>query len=333
MESTSQKNIRPKRSWLSFSLRAMLVIVTLLCAVLGWIGRDIYQARIESDVAAKVEAVWGTVVYDYQLATFEEARQSYPGVYGGPTAPPTSPQPPWLDRQLGFPVQARIVRIEFEHRSRYENYGGMLAPIPVPKDIPAKLVPDLLQLPRLEQITFNFGELNDESFELLSQMPALKELWLSGSIKPANVRALSKARKLESFYLLCLNCDDRLLNELAKLPALKSLDCSGENITGDGIASLGQCTQLESMRLRNISRLTDEDFRPMASLKQLQSLQIDHCRITARSYPTFSQLPKLETLLINTIPTSYPLFNKPSSFQSLAEMQAEYEDPMPRINF
>ena len=327
MTEPTEKKAQPKRSWLSFSMRAMLVLVTLLCAALGWLGRELYQARIESEVAAKVEAVGGTVVYDYQLAAFEEAiGPKYAGYFGYEhplDVLPTLPRAPWLDRQLGFPVQARIVRIRFKGMTS----PGSVRPIHIgPEGVPTKLIAELRKLPHLERFDYHLKTLSDKSFQLLSEIPSLKQIELHCEIEPENLRELASAKKLEQVELSYHSLTDEHLAELVGFPALAEIELVGTTyISEKGIASLAQCQELDSIHIWYPRQLTDDDLRPLAQLKQLREFRADHCHFTVRAYPTFAQLPNLETLEINLNHDGSRLGHSFTKFSTLAEMESYYK--------
>ena len=54
---------KPRRRWFQFSLRTLMVLVTVLCV---WLGLVSERARKQREAVAAIEALGGWVWYDYQ---------------------------------------------------------------------------------------------------------------------------------------------------------------------------------------------------------------------------------------------------------------------------
>ena len=62
---TDQPNpSKPRRRWFQFSLRTLFVLVTVLCV---WLAMTANRARKQREAVAAIEAMGGTVYYDYQI--------------------------------------------------------------------------------------------------------------------------------------------------------------------------------------------------------------------------------------------------------------------------
>ena len=57
---------KPKRRWFQFSLRTLLIVVTVSAASLGWVGWKLEQGRRERAAIAWVEEMSGSVGFDFQ---------------------------------------------------------------------------------------------------------------------------------------------------------------------------------------------------------------------------------------------------------------------------
>jgi hypothetical protein len=55
---------KPRRRWYQFSLRTLLIVVTLSALPLGWVGSKLVQRRREQPVIAWVEKLGGTVSFE-----------------------------------------------------------------------------------------------------------------------------------------------------------------------------------------------------------------------------------------------------------------------------
>ncbi len=50
------------RRWLTFSLRGLLVVLTVVCL---WLGRQVERARKQREAVDAIQAVGGTIEYDW----------------------------------------------------------------------------------------------------------------------------------------------------------------------------------------------------------------------------------------------------------------------------
>jgi hypothetical protein len=55
---------KPKRRWFQFSLRALLVFVTLCAIVCSWLTVKLQQAKRQREAVAEFEKLGGAVFYD-----------------------------------------------------------------------------------------------------------------------------------------------------------------------------------------------------------------------------------------------------------------------------
>ena len=69
MAADNEKPTRPRRRWYQFSLRTLLIVVTLSAVPLGWVGWEIQQRRSERAVIAWVEKMGGDVGFKHVEAT------------------------------------------------------------------------------------------------------------------------------------------------------------------------------------------------------------------------------------------------------------------------
>src|ERR1700676_2985640 len=81
---------RPPRRWYQYSLRTLLIFVTLVGSGLGWLGMKMREARQQQAAVVAIESAGGRVQYDYQY----DAK----GVYDAYAAPPGAA---WLHALLG----------------------------------------------------------------------------------------------------------------------------------------------------------------------------------------------------------------------------------------
>ncbi|HEV3343429.1 MAG TPA: hypothetical protein VG125_23860 [Pirellulales bacterium] len=101
-----------KSRYHQFSLRALFVIVTLLCVCLG---KTVTGAQRQRDAVARLKAlpteiyVW----YDYQTSGLNWDKAP---AMGNPFKPP--PRPEWLSRSLGIDFLATVTFVDFTWSAR-----------------------------------------------------------------------------------------------------------------------------------------------------------------------------------------------------------------------
>lgn len=97
---TVTKSIKPKRRFLQFSLRTLLVVMLVVCVTLGW---KVNKARKQREAVAWVQECGGTLFYDYEFD-------------GGPLR--NNPQPPgpqWLRELLGIDFLDDVVFVSLHN--------------------------------------------------------------------------------------------------------------------------------------------------------------------------------------------------------------------------
>ncbi len=65
MDVITARIAKPRRRWLRFSLRTLLIVVTVLAVPLGWVGWRRQQVRREQATITWVKEAGGYVVYEY----------------------------------------------------------------------------------------------------------------------------------------------------------------------------------------------------------------------------------------------------------------------------
>lgn len=91
---------KPKRRWLQFSLRTLLVFMVLVAIGLSWFASRTQQARRQKEAVEAITKLGGWVAYDYQ---FGAARKSQP------------PEPGWPEELLGKDFVRRGVAVGHNH--------------------------------------------------------------------------------------------------------------------------------------------------------------------------------------------------------------------------
>jgi hypothetical protein len=90
-----------KRRWYQYSLRTLLIIVTIFAVACSWFTVKMRQAKRQREAVEAFSKLRGTIAYDYQLDTFGHFMQG--------TKPPG---PAWLRKFIGYDFFCTVVYAE-----------------------------------------------------------------------------------------------------------------------------------------------------------------------------------------------------------------------------
>src|SRR4051794_11935806 len=99
-------NAKPKRRWSSFSLRTLLVFVTVASVGFGYFAHKLRQAERQRAAVEALRIAGGRLVrYDYQI---DSDGNDLPGF-------PEPPGPAWLLDRLGIDFLANVTLVNLRH--------------------------------------------------------------------------------------------------------------------------------------------------------------------------------------------------------------------------
>jgi hypothetical protein len=142
----------------------------------------------------------------------------------------------------------------------------------------------LLELTELEDVDLTLCVLiSDESVEALAQLHKLRRLSLHAcyNITDAGLAALAESASLEELILWsCEKVTDLGVESVATVATLRQLELPGfAPITDIGLRALSSnASNLEMLRLDNLSAISDEGLGSLAKLKSLARLVVQGCR-------------------------------------------------------
>lgn len=118
----------------------------------------------------------------------------------------------------------------------------------------------------------------DVSMKVISRLPALEDLKLSGcKISDMGVKELSAATQLKKLVLTG-KLSDSSLEIMSKLPNLTVLSLAGNSeLTDKGVLPLLKLKKLETLVLYEVSKITDSSLDTIAQIKTLKTLDIRQC--------------------------------------------------------
>jgi Leucine-rich repeat (LRR) protein len=206
-------NANPKPRWFRFSLRTLLVLVTMAGAGFGWLGMKMRQAQRQKEAVEAIQKLGGVVTFDYE----EDSN-------GKLIDPPTPPGPAWLRDLLGDGFFANVTKVH-----------GLAA------NFPDEATVHLQELRKLKNLDLNFTDVTDVGLADLQGLTDLQSLdlahtqvtddglvhvqslrnmqWLSltkTEITDAGVLHLKSLIHLRDLYLLDTQVSNECCKELQK---------------------------------------------------------------------------------------------------------------------
>jgi len=284
--STSSAAFSSLRRRARFSLRSLLVVMTVASVALAWYVR---RVRIEQRAAEAVAAAGGTILYDWQLRPVESAQ----------TFKPDPPGPNCLRSWFGPHWFDNIAKVELNDR-RPRNGKNKF-----------KLIgPRLMRLSALRELWLWRVELDQADYELIGRMPGLQVLSIGqvAEMMPAHGAALTAADELRELHLDYAKVSSPTLSELAKLPKLEKLDINCNSYDGktgkhidqydlddESAAAIGTFPRLRELMLFQ-TKITDRGLQEICQLVDLELLVVSSREITSASFEPVSRLKKLRHL-------------------------------------
>ncbi len=232
--------VQPKNRRLRFSLRTMLVVVTVACVFLA---SKVRQAERQREAVAWVKETGGEVCYDFE---FDDARDSigHSTIFGRFIPRAEAPGPKWLRETIGLDYFATVVFV-------------------VLGDVE---VCDISSITSLQAVSFLSVDFGGTDLTPLAKMANLEWLMLSGrSIN--DLSPMGTLTKLKGLSLCCPSARD--LSPLANLTELQDLDLRGTPATDVEVAELqylciGNYMQHYGVPIIDFEKPWDaEDVRPL----------------------------------------------------------------------
>lgn len=279
---------------LRFSLRTFLAVVTVFCIVLAW---QLHRARQQRQAVAAIRAAGGWVYYDFQQA-------------GPPPGKIDAAARPWEPAWL-----IRLVGLDFFHDVTVVN---MVYNEDGPKRLdnerpPVDIAPHLAHFPRLRELLISGAFLNDEGMRVVGGLKRLESFyqWEGAGIGDDGAAHLRDMPRLRYIHLGSSQVGDRGLAAIATLPNLEGLSMQRNKITDAGLAALAGHPKLKTLwigNLETLSPISDAGVVHLATLPQLEELDLQYTRVTPAGLRPLQNLPNLKSLMLSgSSADNYPL--------------------------
>jgi hypothetical protein len=247
-----------------FSLRTLLIIVTLFAIACSWFAVKMKQARTQREAVEKIRK-WGkeiNITYSWQAD------------------PQTKPHiPEWLRQLAGDDFFYYVYGLEVRGT-----------------DLTSTDLLPLEELNQLQELSLFMSKIPDYKLAHLKELPQLRKLDLNGTnTTDAGLVYLKGMTKLDLLYLGYDSITDNGLEQLKGLSNLRTLDLEGTNITDAGLVHLKRLTQLNKLYLDE-TNITDEGLEKLKNLTKLEALNLDHTNITDAGLEKIKGLIKIHLL-------------------------------------
>lgn len=264
-------------SLLRFSLRSLLVAVTLLAVGLAWFAYWREGKRREAAAGDWVLHHGGTI------AEFHSREAT---------------NPPWWVRCLAETLPDRCLRtvtyVDFL-KDPTDADLAVLRDLPNLKQLnlnhaagiqPARLSP-LAALTKLEVLYLTKTPVGDEGLAHARNLHGLKELWIQETgITDASVPWIASNTQLTHLGLGGTTIGDQSAPLLAKLENLEVLALYDTQITSRGLAHVAKLPRLKHLYLLRTG-VDDEGLRHLAKIESLNTLDVQLTRVTAEGVEQF----------------------------------------------
>jgi hypothetical protein len=311
-ETTPLPSSQKKRRWLPrFSLRMLLVVMTMLGIALGYAGNFWRRLHQQRQVVAKIQAAGGSVRYNYEFGkgTELDARLEFEFEDFSSTSLETNSdglrERTRVTREGTFhdvetPAGPKLIRKWLGHDAfAYVEQVSFFRPgYQATEEFDPQL---LLQLPQLKSVCLDEGEVNDRSLRSVAQVPELREVVLLGGGESAVTRdglaSLHSAKHLQALSLSGAWINDDILAAVSDFKQLRSLGVmSSPHATSALFSHCQDMTDLRELTIRRAEKIDDEGTEYLQRLSNLRSLWLTQTSISDHTLAHVTGLTKLETL-------------------------------------
>jgi Leucine-rich repeat (LRR) protein len=282
----------PKSRRFRYSLRTLLVVVTIASAGFGWFGVKFREAKTQRTTVAALGSSGARARYDYEF----DAEGNW---ILGTVAPPG---PRWLRDLMGNDFFDDAVAID------WPRYPFRSAPTD-------DSLAHLAHLPRLKLLSIGFSEpfrnnevnagVTDAGLVHLRGLAQLEYLDLEyTAITDAGLANIKGATQLEGLVLGHTQVTDAGLVHLRNMTRLKLLFFDGTAVTDAGMPVIIQeFPQLENLRVGE-TQITDAGLKDLQRLTRLTLLNLSGTQITNDSLLHLRELPQLEIVWLHHTKTT-----------------------------
>lgn len=295
-----------------WSLRAMLLFVSIAATACAWLAAARNRALLQDDIIAEVEARDGTVWVErsgpdwLELLGADRFRRHIIGAELGEKWKNLTAEENIDEETTGLLTRMRrlsrlrYVSFKIEHLTpavaEALNDMPQLRMLSVERGYATRDAHDsqvadecltaIGRMRHLEDLMLTRLSISDQGFRSLAGLTSLKSLRLDVVAPPGDdftidtgpvlLASFPRLPKLETLDLALAWIGNRDLPYLSKLPKLRTLSLWGTQVDGAGLAKLGASHCLEELNIGG-DMVTVEGLRSLAGLKRLKTLHLGDC--------------------------------------------------------
>jgi internalin A len=256
---------RPWRSFLRFSVRALIVLVLVIGAGLGWIVRQAHQQQ--NAVAAIIQA-GGSVKYDWEWSKGKSI----------PAGEPWAPR--WVVDLVGVDHFGHVTRVS--HSRPWTDNDPLII--------------HAGRLTYLERLDLDGRALGD--WGLVHSIPGRRRMGALARVSRASGAGLIYLKglsKLSEFSVRCSEVNDAGLAHLNGLTGLTKLDLTNTAISDAGLVHLKRLSKLITLEI-GFTSITDAGLLHLKGLTDLSKLDLTYTAISDEGLVHLHELKRLSTL-------------------------------------
>jgi hypothetical protein len=306
---------KANRRCLQFSLRTVLVLVTVFSVFMSWFSVRLRCARRQGQAVATVRARYmGQVYYESQLEMTND-----PLKWTGKAVPPwcdganwveaRSSAPKWLVDLLGPDFFCEVAAVSESETGNCER--SWLTDLPHLKylaldgrgltDLDLEYIAGLRELRLLDLNSDEAGipNVTGAGFSHVEHLKRLRGLYIGGStIDDAGMQYLSGLDDLEELDLYSTRIGDAGLARIQRLRKLRFLGVSGTRITDGAMATVNMLTNLVTLDISD-TNIGDAGIARLGSLPHLRAIYVGRTHVTEEGIKRLAELPELQTIWDN----------------------------------
>lgn len=244
-----------KLRWFQFSLRTLLIVVTLCAVPCSWLAVKMQQARRQREAVKRLIELDGNPLYDWDV----EAN-------GRLVLNPQPPGPALFRSVLGNDFFDSVYSVDF-----FSPFPPIYTRAELRSGMGSRMV-CLARLSQLRELELEGYPVDDAELASIKGLGQLRKLRLgSTELTDAGLEHLKGLSQLSELRLDFTSITNKGLEHLKGLSQLQTLDISATKITDAGLEYLDGLSQLKELRLYSTS-VSDE------SVKKLQRA-LPNCKI------------------------------------------------------